>query len=74
MFQPPGPIQLNLQWSSEIRSEIHVFLESILKNLDLFISVSNSTAHLAASLGVKTLLVRPEKHALFHYCWTKVIF
>ncbi len=42
-------------------------LASTLKNLDLFISVSNSTAHLAGSLGVKTLLIKPENHALFHY-------
>ena len=42
-------------------------LASMLKNLDLFISVSNSTAHLAGSLGVKTLLIRPENHAVFHY-------
>ncbi len=39
----------------------------VLKNLDLFISVSNSTAHLAGSLGVKTLLIRPNNHAMFHY-------
>ncbi len=42
-------------------------LASVLKNLDLFISVSNSTAHLAGSLGVETLLIRPDNHALFHY-------
>tara|TARA_B100001769_G_C21924141_1_gene498257 strand:- start:97 stop:840 length:744 start_codon:yes stop_codon:yes gene_type:complete len=42
-------------------------LASVLANLDLFISVSNSTAHLAGSLGVKTLLIRPENHAVFHY-------
>ena len=42
-------------------------LSSVLKNLDLFISVSNSTAHLAGSLGVKTLLIRPDNHAIFHY-------
>ncbi len=42
-------------------------LASVLKNLDLFISVSNSTAHLAGSLGVNTLLIRPENHAVFHY-------
>ena len=40
---------------------------SLLKNLDLFITVSNSTAHLAGSLGVKTLLIRPINHAKFHY-------
>ena len=42
-------------------------LASVLKNLDLFITVSNSTAHLAGSLGVKTLLIRPSNHAKFHY-------
>ncbi len=42
-------------------------LASLLKNLDLFITVSNSTAHLAGSLGVKTLLIRPTNHAVFHY-------
>jgi len=42
-------------------------LASYLINLDLFISVSNSTAHLAGALGVKTLLIRPENHAVFHY-------
>ena len=33
----------------------------LLKNLDLFISVSNSTAHIAGALGVKTLLIKPKK-------------
>ncbi len=42
-------------------------LASLLKNLDLFITVSNSTAHLAGALGVKTLLIRPKNHAVFHY-------
>ena len=42
-------------------------LASVLKNLDLFITVSNSTAHLAGSLGVNTLLIRPNNHAIFHY-------
>ncbi len=42
-------------------------LAALLKNLDLFISVSNSTAHLAGSLGVKTLLIKPKNHAIFHY-------
>ncbi len=40
---------------------------SILKNIDLFITVSNSTAHLAGSLGVKTLLIKPFNQATFHY-------
>ena len=40
---------------------------SILKNLDLFITVSNSTAHLAGALGVKTILIKPFNQATFHY-------
>ena len=40
---------------------------SLLINLDLFITVSNSTAHLAGSLGVKTLLIKPFDQATFFY-------
>jgi tetratricopeptide (TPR) repeat protein len=40
---------------------------SLLKNLDLFISVSNSTAHLAGALNVETLLIKPKANAIFHY-------
>jgi tetratricopeptide (TPR) repeat protein len=40
---------------------------SVLKNLDLFITVSNSTAHLAGALGVKTLLIKPFNQATFFY-------
>ena len=42
-------------------------ISAILKNLDLFVTVSNSTAHLAGALGVKTFLIRPQSHATFHY-------
>jgi ADP-heptose:LPS heptosyltransferase len=42
-------------------------LANLLKNLDLFVTVSNSTAHLAGSLGVKTILIKPPNHASFHY-------
>ena len=42
-------------------------IASLLKSLDLFITISNSTAHLAGSLGVKTILIKPENYALFHY-------
>ena len=42
-------------------------VSSLLKSLDIFITISNSTAHLAGSLGVKTLLIKPQKYALFHY-------
>ena len=44
-----------------------VLIGSLLKNLDLFITVSNSTAHLAGSLGIKTLLIKPFNQASFHY-------
>ena len=42
-------------------------IASLLKSLDIFITISNSTAHLAGSLGVKTLLIKPNNYALFHY-------
>ena len=42
-------------------------IAALLKNLDLFITVSNSTAHLAGALGVNTLLIKPKNHATFHY-------
>ena len=40
---------------------------SLLKNLDLFITVSNTTAHLSAALGVTTWIIKPKVHAVFHY-------
>ncbi len=42
-------------------------IASLLKSLDVFITVSNSTAHLAGALGVKTILIKPENFAVFHY-------
>jgi Flp pilus assembly protein TadD len=42
-------------------------LANLLKNLDLFVTVSNSTAHLAGALGIKTILIKPPNHASFHY-------
>ena len=42
-------------------------LANLLKNLDLFVTVSNSTAHLASALGVRTILIKPANHASFHY-------
>ena len=42
-------------------------ISALLINLDLFITVSNSTAHLAAALGVPTWLIKPKNHAVFHY-------
>ena len=42
-------------------------IASLLKSLDVFITVSNSTAHLAGALGVKTILIKPKNFAVFHY-------
>ena len=42
-------------------------LANLLSKLDIFITVSNSTAHLAGALGIKTLLIKPENHAAYHY-------
>ena len=42
-------------------------IAALLKNLDLYIAVSNSTAHLSAALGVPTWIIRPKIHAIFHY-------
>ena len=35
--------------------------------MDLFVTVSNSTAHLAGAVGVPTFLIKPPNHATFHY-------
>lgn len=42
-------------------------ISALLMNLDLFLTVSNSTAHLAGALGLKTIVIKPSNHALFHY-------
>ena len=42
-------------------------IASLLKSLDVFVTISNSTAHLAGALGVKTILIKPENFAVFHY-------
>ena len=42
-------------------------LMSILKNLDIFITVSNSTAHIAAAMGVKTILICPKISSTYFY-------
>ena len=60
--------EINIQTISNI--DLFNDFESIaalLKNLDLFITVSNSTAHLAGSLGVPTWLIKPKNHATFFY-------
>ena len=43
------------------------YLMSILKNLDVFVTVSNSTAHLASAMGVKTFLICTKKSSTYFY-------
>ncbi len=45
-------------------------ISALLVNLDLFVTVSNSTAHLAGALNVPTVLIKPKSYALFHY-WSQ---
>ena len=40
---------------------------SILKNLDVFVTVSNSTAHIAGALGVPTIVICPKKSSTYYY-------
>jgi len=42
-------------------------LISILKNIDVFVTVSNSTAHFAGALGVPTILICPKKASIYYY-------
>ncbi len=42
-------------------------LISILKNLDVFVTVSNSTAHFAGAIGVPTILICPKKSSTYYY-------
>ena len=42
-------------------------LISILKNLDVFVTVSNSTAHFAGALGVPTILICPKRSSTYYY-------
>ncbi len=39
----------------------------LLKNLDLLITVSNSTAHFAGALGIPTILICPKKSSTYYY-------
>ena len=39
----------------------------LLTNLDLFITVSNSTAHFAGALGIPTILICPKKSSTYYY-------
>ncbi len=40
---------------------------SLLKKIDVFVTVSNSTAHIAGALGVPTILICPKKTSTYYY-------
>ena len=40
---------------------------ALLKNLDVFVTVSNSTAHIAGALGVPTIVICPKKASTYFY-------
>ena len=53
-------------------SELDLFndfssMAGLIKNLDLFISVSSTTAHLSAAVGTPTWIIKPKNHVLLHY-------
>ncbi len=67
---------LNQNKYLKVFSELDLFndIEScmgLLKNLDLFITVSNSTAHFAGALGIPTILICPKKSSTYYYWNTK---
>ena len=56
----------------KVFSELDLFNDieecmGLLKNLDLFITVSNSTAHFAGALGIPTILICPKKSSTYYY-------
>ncbi len=61
---------INLEWL-DLYNDFES-IASLLKSLDIFVTISNSTAHLAGSIGVKTILIKPENYAIFHY-WNQKI-
>ena len=40
---------------------------SILKNIDVLVTVSNSTAHIAGAMGIRTILICPKKSSTYFY-------
>ena len=73
-----GDIKEDIKYLSSIDRYIKIFddldlfndIEScmgLLKNLDLFVTVSNSTAHFAGALGIPTILICPKKSSTYYY-------
>ena len=62
------PFRSNLKIFNEL--DLYNDIEAcmgLLKNLDLFITVSNSTAHFAGALGIPTILICPKKSSTYYY-------
>ena len=71
-IDPDKKYLLNQNKYLKVFSELDLFndIEScmgLLKNLDLFITVSNSTAHFAGALGIPTILICPKKSSTYYY-------
>ena len=71
-IDPDKRYLLNQNKYLKVFSELDLFndIEScmgLLKNLDLFITVSNSTAHFAGALGIPTILICPKKSSTYYY-------
>ncbi len=63
---------LNQNKHLEVYDELDLFNDieacmGLLKNLNLFITVSNSTAHFAGALGIPTILICPKKSSTYYY-------
>ncbi len=63
---------LNKNKHLEVFDELDLFNDieacmGLLKNLDIFITVSNSTAHFAGALGIPTILICPKKSSTYYY-------
>ena len=63
---------LNQKKHLEVFDELDLFTDiescmGLLKNLDIFITISNSTAHIAGALGVPTILICPKKSSTYYY-------
>ena len=66
-FEKNNPtLKINLLEEIDLLNDFES-VAAVLKNIDLFITVSNSTAHLAGALGVETWLIKPKNHAVLHY-------
>ena len=62
LAENPDVINNNIDLFNDFDSLI-----SILKNIDVFVTVSNSTAHFAGALGIPTILICPKQSSTYYY-------